>query len=56
MCSSEQASYFYEFVKEIFSLKFDECPNYLSLTLKLLQIMNQLGLDFTNEYDWSIQE
>ena len=55
LCASSNARYFHDFVQEIHILKFDEGPNYLSLTLKLLQIMNQHGIVLSNEYDWDMQ-
>ena len=53
LCESARARSFFGFVKEIYNLKFDEKPNYLSLIMRLVKIMNDNNIDISNDYDWT---
>ena len=53
LCSNKKCSHFYEFVKEVLSIKFEDEPNYESLKLKLKKIVTDQGQQFDQIFDWN---
>ena len=53
LCSKQKCIPFYEFVKEVLSIKFEDEPNYESLKHKLKKIVTDQGQQFDQIFDWN---
>lgn len=53
LCSQERSKMLEGFVTHVFSLQFEDQPNYDLLRHELNQILQRHGFDLTNEFDWS---
>ena len=54
ICESEEAQRLLPFVKEIFSLEYEDKPNYDQLRLYLFNNLFDLNEIPTTEYDWNV--
>jgi len=52
LCLSNESKKIYPFLKEVYSLKFDEEPNYNKLNFILVKELMSVNLSPTKEFDW----
>ena len=55
LCQSEETRRLHPFLTNIFSLGFEETPNYDKLRFMLLKIMLELNQTPNNVYDWNVE-
>lgn len=52
LCVSNESKKIYPFLKEVYSLKFDEEPNYNKLNFILVKELMAVNLSPSKEFDW----
>lgn len=52
LCVSNESKKIYPFLKEVYSLKFDEEPNYNKLNFILVKELMAVNLSPSREFDW----
>jgi hypothetical protein len=52
LCVSNDSKKIYPFLKEVYSLKFDEEPNYNKLSFILVKELMQMNISPSKDFDW----
>ena len=56
LCKSSRAAPFLDFAKNVFSLRFNDKPDYECLRRILVKALSERGMVPSDEYDWSPQK